>query len=268
MSELKNILFIGDVVGLPGLDTVKRYLPVFIEKYKPDLIIANGENACFGRGLTAKEATQLFEMGINVITSGNHVWENWKAKQLLSQNPNVLRPLNYPSGNTGKGFTFFKSADGTNFAVLNLQGRTYMQTIDCPFRSADFALNLIVGITKNIIVDFHADATAEKQSIAWYLNGRVSAVIGTHTHVPTADASILSEGTAYITDVGMTGPFDSVVGMRKDIAISRFLLQTPYKYEIACEDLRMCGVFLQIDSLTGKTVKIESFMYPEARRSL
>jgi metallophosphoesterase (TIGR00282 family) len=266
LKEKINILFIGDIVGEPGIKAVNDFLPIFKEKYKPDCIIANGENADKGNGITKNEAGILIDLGIHIITTGNHVWDNWHSKPLLATNPQVLRPLNYPPGNFGRGYAFLKLSDGTEIAVLNLQGRTYMQIIDCPFRSADHALKSISERTNIVFVDFHADATAEKQAMAHYLNGRVSALIGSHTHIPTADYCILSKGTAYITDVGMTGPFDSIVGMDTEQALKRFLLQIPHKYEVAKNDIRICGVNITVDVASGKAECIEQFMYPEPKR--
>lgn len=268
MSSIIKVLFIGDIVGEPGLTSTEKFLPELKNKYQTNFIIANAENVCDGKGVTEKEANRLFEVGVHIITTGNHVWDNWKSKPLLASNSKVLRPLNYPSGNAGMGYTFHNISEEITIAVLQLQGRTFMQTIDCPFRSADYALKSISEKTKNIIVDFHADATAEKIAMGWHLDGRVSAVIGTHTHVPTADASILPNGTAYITDTGMTGPYDSVVGMKKEVALKRFILQTPHKYEMASEDVHICGVFLEIDSSTGQAMKIEQIIFPKYTNSV
>ena len=266
MKEEINVLFIGDVVGKPGLKAVENYLPIFIEKYQPDIVVANGENAADGKGITEAEAELLFLNGIDIITTGNHVWDNWKGRSVLASHTNILRPLNYPQGNPGLGFTFHKIDDDIEVAVLNIQGRTFMQAIDCPFKAADFALNLIKERTKIVIVDFHADATAEKLAFAWYLDGKVSALFGTHTHIQTSDACILNDGTAYITDTGMTGPYDSVLGMRKDIAIKRFTLQTTFKFEMAENDIRFCGAFVKVSAATGKALLIESFMHPQPVR--
>lgn len=263
MKEVINTIFIGDIVGKPGLKAVQTHLPGLIEKYQPDLIIANGENAADGKGITEEEASQLTIQGVDIITTGNHVWDNWKGRQILAQNQTILRPLNYPHGNPGLGFTFYQIEDGPEIAVLNLQGRTYMQAIDCPFRAADFALNLIKERTSIIFVDFHADATAEKIAFSWYVDGQVSAIFGTHTHVQTADAWIMPQGTGYITDVGMTGPYNTVLGLRKDIAIKRFLLQTPFKFEMGDGDLRICGVYTKVNTTSGKTLMIEPFMLPQ-----
>jgi 2',3'-cyclic-nucleotide 2'-phosphodiesterase len=262
MKEKIGILFIGDIVGESGINVVKDYLPKLKEQYNPDFIIANGENADKGKGMTKREAAVLFELGINVITSGNHIWDNWYSKPLLAENPKVLRPFNYPAGNVGMGYTVSDIDEETKICVLNIQGRTFMQPIDCPFKAADFVIKSVSDQTKIIIVDFHADATAEKIAMSWHLDGRVSAVIGTHTHIPTSDASILPKGTAYITDVGMTGPYDSVVGMRKDQALKRFLLQIPHKYEVAMEDNRICGVSVKIDTMTGLADSIEQYILP------
>lgn len=267
MNGLKNILFIGDIVGRCGLDALKSYLPDFAKKYNSDLIIVNGENTSNGKGITPEEAEEVFALGAAVITTGNHIWDNWKSRPLLATNDKVLRPYNYPFGNPGRGFAII-NCEGFDIAVLQLQGRTYMQTIDCPFRAADNALNMISERTKNIIVDFHAEATAEKVAMGWHLDGRVSAVIGTHTHIQTADACILPNGTAYITDTGMTGPYNSVVGLRKDIALKRLTLQTAHKYEMASEDVKMCGVSITIDSDSGQAWKIESFVFPEYVKSI
>lgn len=256
-----NILFIGDVVGEPGLKIVEEQLSNLKEKYSSDFVIINGENSSEGKGITAKEAELLFQYGANVITSGNHVWDNWKSKPLLSENPLVLRPFNYPSGNAGRGYAISMIRNDIMIGVLNLQGRTFMQAIDCPFRAADYAIKLISEKTKIIMVDFHADATAEKQALAHYLDGKVSAIIGTHTHVQTNDARILNNGSGYITDVGMTGPFDSVVGMKKEIAIKRFTLQTPHKFELASDDVKISGVNIKIDVESGKTLYIENFVF-------
>lgn len=268
MNNLLSILFIGDIVGEPGIKAVKDYLPSIKEKYNPDFIIMNGENVCEGKGITEVEADILFELGANIITTGNHVWENWKSKPLLSTNPRVLRPLNYPTGNAGYGYFIYKLNENVEIAVLNLQGRTFMYTIDCPFKTADFALKVISERTKLIIVDFHADATAEKQSMGWHLDGKVSAVIGTHTHIPTADACILPNGTAYISDVGMTGPYDSVVGLKKEIALKRMILQTPHKYELAENDIKICAVQFVVDSQTGQAIHIEQIIYPKFENSV
>ena len=262
-QKVLNILFIGDIVGTPGLQLTETVLRNYLQKYSIDFCIANGENLVEGKGINEETANKVFGLGVQVITGGNHLWDNWNARKLLAANRNVLRPLNYPSENAGNGFVVYDLKEKGKVGVLNLQGLVYMQPIDCPFKKADWAVGKIHEQTNVIVVDMHAEATAEKMALAWHLDGRVSAVVGTHTHIPTADARILPRGTAYLTDVGMTGPYDSVIGLKKDIAIRRFLHQTPYKYEMASHDVRMCGVYLQADAETGKALKIERFVFPD-----
>ena len=262
MQKTLNILFIGDIVGAPGLELTTTLINNYVQKYHIDFCIANGENLVDGKGINEESAAKLFEIGIHVITGGNHLWDNWHARKLLAINRNVLRPLNYPSENAGNGYVVFDLGEKGKVGVLNLQGRVYMQPIDCPFKKADWALSKIHEQTKIVFVDMHAEATAEKMALGWYLDGRVSALVGTHTHIQTADARILPRGTAYITDVGMTGPYDSVIGLKKDIAIRRFLHQTPYKYEMASFDVRLCGVYVQVEVESGKALKFESFVFP------
>jgi len=259
---------IGDVVGHVGLRELLRQLPALRDRYQPDCLIVNGENIVDGKGLSETEANELFKAGVHAITTGNHIWENWKARPLLASTPNVLRPLNYPAENPGRGWFVVTLPDQRAVGVLQLQGRVYMQHIDCPFKAADFALGKLQAQTKNIVIDFHAEATAEKIALGWYVDGRASAVIGTHTHVQTNDASILPKGTAFLTDVGMTGPYDSVLGMKKDVALRRFLTQTAHKYETATDDVRVCGVLVVLDDMTGQAMHIEPFMSPEPRRSI
>ncbi len=262
MQKVLNILFIGDIVGNPGLELTETILKNYFQKYNIDFCIANGENLVDGKGINEEAAQKVFNLGVHVITGGNHLWDNWHARKLLGANRNVLRPLNYPAENPGNGYVVYDLGEKGKVGVLNLQGRVYMQTIDCPFKKADWAVGKIHEQTKVVFVDMHAEATAEKMALGWYLDGRISALVGTHTHIQTADARILPRGTAYITDVGMTGPYDSVIGLKKDIAIRRFLHQTPYKYEMASHDVRMCGVYLQADAETGKALKFESFVFP------
>jgi hypothetical protein len=257
-----NILFIGDIVGQPGLDITQMWLPSLRKKYNIDFIIANGENASDGKGCTEKEAKILFELGVNVITGGNHTWDKHQSQEYLKIEPRVLRPQNYPKGTHGNGYYVFDSGFG-KVAVINLQGRTFMAPIDCPFRSAEWVLSKLKQETKVIIIDFHAEATAEKLALVNFLNGKVSAVIGTHTHVQTADERIFSDGTGYITDCGMTGPYDSVIGMKTDAAINRFLYQTPQKYVTATNNVHLTGVVLKVDSTSGKTIEIERIFLPD-----
>ena len=262
-----NILFIGDIIGKPGLDLVQTWLPGLIQKYKPDLVIANGENASDGKGCTSKEGQILFDLGVHVITGGNHTWDKHQSQDYLKSEPRVLRPLNYPKGTYGNGFIITETKKG-KAAVLNLQGRTFMSPLDCPFRSADWALQRIKSETKVVILDFHAEATAEKMAMGHYLDGKISALIGTHTHTQTADERILAGGTAFITDVGMSGPYDSVIGMKTVAAINRFLYQTPQKYETASDNVHLAGVFLVVNTETGKSTSIERIFFPEFDRSV
>jgi hypothetical protein len=262
VSRTLNVLFVGDVNGRPGLELVRALLKSYVQKYETDCVVVNGENTDGGKSITAEQLKEFQDLGVHAITTGNHIWDNWKVKGLLTENRTLLRPLNYPKDNPGYGFCVIDLKEKGRLGVLNLQGRTYMQPLDDPFKSADWALSKIHNETKMVLVDFHAEATAEKMALAWYLDGRVSAVVGTHTHIPTADARILPGGTAYITDVGMTGPYDSVIGMKKEIAIRRFIHQTPYKFELAEHDVRFCAVAMKLDPETGKAVKIEQIVFP------
>ncbi|HWF44388.1 MAG TPA: TIGR00282 family metallophosphoesterase [Candidatus Kapabacteria bacterium] len=266
-SPTVRILFIGDVVGTAALAMVARMLPSLATKYQSDFIIVNGENIAEGKSLTKKHAQALFAAGAQIITTGNHVWDRWDVRALLAEERRILRPANYPRENVGSGFAIGETKSGVKIGVIDLQGRTYMQTIDCPFRVSNWAIDKVSEQAHIIIVDMHAEATAEKQTMARYLDGKVSAVLGTHTHVQTADAQILPNGTAFISDVGMSGPYESVIGMRIDVAVKRFLNQTPYKYEIAQDGIRIAGVSVTIDVATGAAIEIESFMFPEFDRS-
>jgi len=257
-----NLLFIGDIVGKPGLDLVQTWLPSLIQKYKADFVIANGENASGGKGCTANEGKILFELGVHVITGGNHTWDKRQSQDYLKEEPRSLRPLNYPRGTYGNGYYIAETKKG-KIAVINLQGRTFMATIDCPFRASDWVLNKIKNETNLIFVDFHAEATAEKIAMAHYLDGKVSALVGTHTHTQTADERIFPKGMGYITDVGMTGPYESIIGMKIVPALNRFLYQTPQKYEAAENDSHLCGMLFKIDTETGKTIELERILFPE-----
>ncbi|MEK6566218.1 MAG: TIGR00282 family metallophosphoesterase [Bacteroidota bacterium] len=262
MPKHLNIFFVGDINGRPGLNLVSTVLKQYLQKYEVDFCFVNGENTTEGKSISEEDAKALFDLGVHVITTGNHLWDRWQVKKLLEKERNLLRPLNYPRENPGNGFVVYDLKEKGRVGVLNVQGRTYMQPIDDPFKSADWAVSKIANDTKVILIDMHAEATAEKMAFAWHLDGRVSAIVGTHTHIPTADARILPNGTAYITDVGMTGPYDSVIGMKKEIAIRRFIHQTPYKFEIAEHDVRMCAVYIQVDTETGKATKIEQVIFP------
>jgi len=262
VPEPLNIFFVGDIVGAPGLELAATLIPNYVKKYSVDLLIVNGENTTEGKGIAEEHAKKLFELGTHVITTGNHVWDRWDSRKVLGSDRRILRPLNYPRENGGNGYCITDLPGERKAAVLNLQGRVFMQPIDDPFRTADWAVAKIMEETKVIFVDFHADATAEKMAMGWHLDGKVSAVIGTHTHTPTADGRILPRGTAFQTDVGMTGPYDSVLGMKKDLAIKRLVTATPHKYEVAAHDVRLCGVYVQVDGETGRALKMESVIFP------
>lgn len=257
-----NILFIGDIVGKPGRQAISRVLHRLIDQHNIDLVIANGENASGGFGITAESAKELFNCGVNLFTSGNHIWDKKEALEYLKKEERIIRPSNYPEGAPGKGSMVYLTPGGIKVGVLNLEGRVFMDALDCPFKAADREIALLSQETKIIFVDFHAEATSEKVSLGWYLDGRVSAVVGTHTHVQTADERILTAGTAYITDVGMTGAFDSVIGVRKDEPIYRFLTQLPAKFEVAKKDLRLNGVIVKIDDVSGRALAIERVNVP------
>ena len=257
-----NLLFVGDIVGKPGMDLVQTWLPSLIQKYKADLVIANGENSSDGKGCTEKEGKILFDLGVHVITGGNHTWDKHQSQEYLKKEPRAIRPLNYPKGTYGNGYYIAETKKG-KVAVLNLQGRTFMSSIDCPFRSAEWVLNKIKNETKNVFIDFHAEATAEKLAMINFLDGKISALVGTHTHIQTADERIFPNGSGYITDVGMTGPYESVIGMKTQAAINRFIYQTPQKYETAEKDVHLSGIYFKIDTESGKTIELERILFPD-----
>jgi len=260
-----RVLFIGDIFGRPGRTIVKERLPELVRDHVIDLIVANGENAAAGFGITPPLAEELFEMGIDVITTGNHVWDKHELVDYLkmvngdhhSLARRLLRPANYASGLPGWG-VYEGQKNNVAYAVLNLQGRVFMASNDDPFRVADKILQEVKA--RVILVDIHAEATSEKISMGWYLDGRVTAVIGTHTHVPTADERVLPGGTAYITDVGMTGPYDSVIGVKKELVIGRFLDNMPVRFEPASGDVRLCAIVVDCDEATGRARDIERIM--------
>jgi metallophosphoesterase (TIGR00282 family) len=260
-----KILFIGDIFGRPGRTIVKDRLPGLVKKYDADLVIANGENAAAGFGITPPLAEDLFELGIDVLTTGNHVWDKREIVdyfQMADGNHNgmarrILRPANYPSDMPGWGL-YQGRKNEVPYAVINLQGRVFMASNEDPFRVADQLLKEIKA--KIIFVDMHAEATSEKISLGWYLDGRVTAVVGTHTHVPTADERVLPGGTAYITDVGMTGPYESVIGVKKELVVGKFLSNMPVRFEPATGDVRLCAVVVDCDETSGHARTIERLM--------
>ena len=247
-----HILFIGDIVGKPGRKAVRELLPLLIDRYKVDLVVANGENASGGIGISIKGADELLSGGIQVLTSGNHIWKKKEIQTYIQQNPDLIRPANYPAETPGNGSVIKETKSGHRIGILNLLGRTFMEAVDCPFRRGLEERSLMIKETPIILVDFHAEATSEKVALGWFLDGKVSAVLGTHTHVQTSDEKVLPQGTAYMTDVGMTGPADSVIGVKKELAIDRFLTQMPHKFEVAKKELVLEGAVLSIDSQTGR----------------
>lgn len=253
-----NILFIGDINGRPGRAAVKGLLPQLIRDKKIDFTVANAENASGGFGITHESYKELLDCGINVMTMGNHTWDNKDIYKFIDSEPCLIRPANLPQGNPGRGYGVF-AIDGKNvkIGVLNLAGRVFMQQADDPFRAAEKIVSELRLTTPVIITDIHAEATSEKQAMGFFLDGRVSLVAGTHTHVQTADERIFAGGTAFITDAGMTGPFDSVIGVEKDIILRRFLTYLPEKFEIAKGDVHLNAVLVAVDEATGKATKIE-----------
>jgi metallophosphoesterase (TIGR00282 family) len=246
-----NILFIGDIFGAPGRRIVADHLQDIVQANRIDLTIANAENAAGGFGITPSIAEELFALGLDVLTSGNHVWDKRELFDYFARQPRLLRPANYPEA-PGHGAITYRARNGAECAVINLQGRTYMPATDCPFRKADQLLNELDPAVKVRFVDFHAEVTSEKMAMGWYLDGRVSAMVGTHTHVPTADTRILAGGTAYQTDCGMTGPYHSVIGVQTDIIIQRFLTGLPVRMEAARTGPELHAVIVDVDDFTGK----------------
>ncbi len=252
-----KVLIIGDIVGSPGRNAVKEFIANSDALHKFELIIANGENAAGGSGVTASIVNELLSSGIDVITTGDHVWKRREVVDIIDIEPRLLRPANYPAGAPGKGSIITSSRNGTKIGVLNLQGRVFMAPLDCPFKAARKEVERIKKITNMIIVDIHAEATSEKIAMGWYLDGLVSAVVGTHTHVQTADQRVLPKGTAYISDIGMTGPIDSVLGRRREDVLQRFVSCIPVRFEVASENLQVQGVVVDVDSKTGQASSIE-----------
>ncbi len=260
-----NILFIGDIFGRPGRTIVRERLRDLVQQHSIDLVIANCENAAAGFGITPSLAEELFDLGIDVMTTGNHVWDKREIIEYFNMadgNPHsparrLLRPANLAAGLPGWG-VYEGQKNGVPYAVINLQGRVFMGSSDDPFRYADRLLEQINA--KVIFLDFHAEATSEKVAFGWYVDGRVTAVVGTHTHIPTADENVLTKGTAYITDVGMTGPYDSVIGVKKELVIERFLTGMPARFEAAAGDVRLCAVVVECDNENGRAQRIQRLM--------
>jgi hypothetical protein len=254
-----NILFLGDIIGNPGRLCVSKELVNIIVKHNINVVVANGENAAGGIGISPSICDTLLKLGIDVITSGNHIYKKKEIYDYINNEPRLLKPANYPHGTPGNGYYIFSNQNtkGKKVAVINICGRVFIDNFDCPFRSMDEILRAIKGESKIIIVDFHAEVTSEKVAMGWFLDGRVSAVIGTHTHVQTADERILPKGTAYITDAGMVGPRDSVIGVRKELVLERFLKMMPQKFIVASDDNWINGVVIEVDEETGKSSSIQ-----------
>ena len=261
-----SIIMIGDIIGKPGRSFLQKALPAVLRRHKADLVIANGENAAGGKGITESIAKELHETGVDILTMGNHTWDNPAVFDFIDSSPGLIRPANYPASVPGKGWIIHEIKPGIRpVAVVNLMGRSFMTPIDCPFHAADRLLEEIREHAPGdkepvVIVDFHAEATSEKETMGFYLAGRVAAVIGTHTHVQTADERILEGGTAYITDAGMTGPRDSVLGIKPEIMIRRFVHQLPVRHELAGGPSILCGVLVEVDESSGRAVSITRIM--------
>jgi metallophosphoesterase (TIGR00282 family) len=258
---LMRILMIGDVVGKAGRRALQDRLPRLRSHYHADFVIVNAENAAAGIGITPEIADNLYPYGVDVITLGNHAWGKREIFSYLDKESRILRPANYPPGSPGRGWGVYTSGQ-TSLGVIALQGRAFMDNVDDPFRAIDGILEALRGRCAVICIDFHAETTSEKQAMGWYVDGRVSAIVGTHTHIQTADERILPNGTAYLTDLGMTGPIESVIGMRTDIILEKFTRLLPIRFEVAEGEAQLCGVCIEVDTLNGKALSIERIQDP------
>ena len=260
-----KILMLGDCVGRPGRSVLQEYLPKMQKELGADMIVANGENASGGRGLNRNGRDDLFRAGIDVITMGNHVWDNKELLQFIDDEYRIVRPANFPGDCPGRPYTIYTAPFNIKVAVINLCGRVFMQTLDCPFAAIDRILEEIGDEADYILVDFHAETTSEKLAFGYYVDGRVSAVVGTHTHVQTSDECIFPKGTAYITDLGMTGVIESVLGVKKEVIIQKFLHQRPVRFELAAGRRKIQGLLITFDDDTHKATKVEriSWFEPE-----
>ncbi|MDQ6732818.1 MAG: TIGR00282 family metallophosphoesterase [Nitrospirota bacterium] len=258
-----KVLFIGDIMGEPGRRAIARRLPKLVADQKIDIVFGNGENAAGGFGITPELAQELFEQGLAVITLGNHAWDKKEIADYIRYEPRLLRPANYPEGVPGRGSIIVETPAGERVAVLQLMGRAFMPTLDCPFQVGRREVDRLKSETRAIIVDMHAEASSEKMAMGHYLDGDVSAVVGTHTHVQTADEQILPNGTAYLTDIGMTGPIHSVIGIKKELAIEKFLTGMPRRFEVATGPAVLSAVLIELDSRLGKAIHIQRFRIPD-----
>lgn len=259
---MARFLFVGDVVGKPGRRALSRLLPELIDRHRVDAAIVNVENAAGGTGVTPGVLKQLSALPIDCMTTGNHAWAKKEGVPFYDRIPNLLRPANYPDGNPGAGVFVGELPVGTPYAVINLEGQIFMKPLPSPFAAAESILADLDPEIRIVLVDFHAEATSEKQALAYHLDGRVSAVLGTHTHVPTADARVMARGAAFVSDVGMTGPYDSIIGFKTDRVLKRFLLNAPSRLEVAKRDVRLAGALVDVDETTGKATGIESLLIP------
>jgi hypothetical protein len=259
-----NILFVGDIVGKPGRELIRKGLRGLIEQHEVDLVIANAENAAAGFGVTKEIGDTLLEWGVDVMTSGNHIWDKKEAIEYIATEPRLLRPANYPAGVPGRGSYVAQTGDGRAVGVINVMGRVFMLNIDDPFTVVLREIDAMRHKTRVIIVDFHAEATSEKIAMGWHLDGKVTAVFGTHTHVQTADERVLPKGTAYLTDAGMTGPHDSIIGMELEPSLARFLTAMPSRFEPATGNPRLNGVLVHADDRTGRATGVTRISYSES----
>jgi metallophosphoesterase (TIGR00282 family) len=262
-----KILFIGDVFGRPGRQAVARWLPDFRLREGVDFVIANAENSASGKGVSHSTFQELIRAGVDAMTGGNHTFAQREVYQIMERDERLLRPANLPPGAPGRGLGIFTTEGAARVAVLNLMGRAFMKPIDCPFRLGRALAEEALRSTPILIVDFHAEATSEKIAMAAHLDGLATAVIGTHTHVPTADARVTNRGTAAITDVGMTGPYASVIGIQTEIALKQLVTGMPVKHEVATEDVRVCGLLVELDEATGRAQRTRAIRDPEFRAS-
>lgn len=251
------ILFIGDIVGEPGRRIITSKLQKVVETHQVDLIFGNGENAAGGFGITEEIAEDLFDLGLSVITTGNHAWDQKETIGYIRKEPRLLRPANYPEGTPGKGSLILDLPNGGTVGILQVMGRAFMPILDCPFQVAKREVPKLLERTKTIIVDMHAETSSEKMAMGHLLDGQVTAVVGTHTHVQTADEQILPKGTAYLTDIGMTGPVHSIIGMKKDLVIEKFLTQMPRRFEVATGPAMLQAALIECDPNTGKAIGIQ-----------